>query len=132
MYFSNRGDEPKIEKISLNGTDRKTIIAKSHCASASFISVDRVLEKIFWVNTSNTHIMSSKLDGTKIETIIKLPQTVVSGLTVFEDYLYFTSEKANEIYKINKYTGKREGKVNKINNPSDIIVYHPAAQKKGQ
>lgn len=131
LYFSNHGVEMKIEKISLVGTGKETVIDKTHAAYSSFLSVDRVMEKLYWVNTKTSHIMSSKLNGNDINTVIKLNGTDINGLEVFEDYLYITSEKTSYIYKFDKYTGKNVWKINKVSKPSEIIIYHPAAQKKG-
>ena len=131
MYFSNHGKDPTIVKIALDATSRSVIIGKSDAAYSSFLTVDRILEKLYWLNTETLHLMSSRLDGSDIKTIVKLNGTNVNGLAVFEDYLYLTSRKTNHIYKFDKFSGKRVAKI-KINNPSDIVIYHPAFQRKGQ
>lgn len=131
MYFSNHGKEAAIVKIALDATGRSVIIDKSHAAYSSFLTVDRILEKLYWVNTETLHLMSSTLDGSDIRTIIKLNGTSVNGLAVFEDYLYLTSRKTSHIYKFDKFSGKRVAKI-KISDPSAIIIYHPAFQEKGQ
>lgn len=132
LYFSNHGVEMKIEKMSLDGiTDRETVIDKTHAAYSSFLSVDRIIGKLYWVNTKTSHVISSQLNGNDVNTVIKLNGTNINGLEVFEDYLYITSEKTSHIYKFDKYTGKNVGKISKVSKPSDIIIYHPAAQKEG-
>ena len=37
LYFSNHGVEMKIEKTSLDGTHRETVIDKNHVAYSSFL-----------------------------------------------------------------------------------------------
>ena len=132
MYFSNHGKDATIVKIALDATGRSVVIDKSDAVHSSFLTVDRILEKLYWVNTETLHLMSSRLDGSDIRTIVKLNGTNVNGLAVFEDYLYLISRKTNHIYKFDKFSGKRVAKINKISNPSDIIIYHPAFQRKGQ
>lgn len=132
IYWSDIGDKPKVERASLDGTNRMTLFDASQVKMATFLTVDRHLHRLYWSDYGHDHIASSKLDGSDviISTRVSRFECSLFGLTVFEDYIYWSCKNRHKINKANKFTGEliQEFKEN-IKLPLDVAVYHPLMQK---
>lgn len=64
MYWTDWGEEPKIERAGMNGdlATRSTIVSES-ISWPNGLTVDYVEEHIYWVDASLSYIHSAKLDG---------------------------------------------------------------------
>lgn len=114
-----------VESVDMQSKVRKVISNDP----AKFLTVDTISKRLYWVNEQSSHIESVNLEGQEKHIVVKLNHTSVNGLAIFEDYIYYSSHEQKKLYKVNKFTGKYEGKMEQSENPMDIVVYHPVAQK---
>jgi len=128
LFWSDVGKNSKIESISLAGTERITLMDSGKVNKATFLSIDRNLQHLYWVDIEKAEVSASNFDGTNVRVVTKLT-TSVDGLTVFEDFVYLTSNQNGEVYKLNKFSGKQVIKY-RADSPNAIAIFHPLVQKK--
>ena len=63
MYWTDWGEKPKIERASLDGTHRVTII-DSELGWPNGIAVDFTENKIYWADAKTDKIEVANMDGT--------------------------------------------------------------------
>ena len=62
MFWSDWGDSPKIERAGMDGSHRQTIIADS-VRWPNGLTLDLVMERVYWIDAKLNLIGSSDLDG---------------------------------------------------------------------
>jgi len=128
LFWSVWGDKGSIQRADLNGKNPTTILNSTNVKWVSSITVDHTIGRIFWADMSLRHICSCDFDGqNKKETITGL--TSPYGVTVFEDYVYWTDYYLKKLFKANKFSGKDVKNFgNYLFQPMDIAVFHPLVQ----
>lgn len=130
IFWADWGDQPKMERADLNGKNRKTILDSSEVMWPSSIAIDATLERIFWADMNKRRICSSDIDGKDVREIVT-GLTSPYGVTVFEDYVYWTDFHLKKLFKANKFNGLRKATFGSyLSAPMDISVYHPLVQSK--
>lgn len=131
IYWADWGDQPKISRADLTGMNQETILDQTKVTWPSSIAVDHTLEKIFWADMNKRWICSSDINGDNVlEVVTEL--TSPYGITVFEDYVYWTDYRLKKLFKANKFNGLRKSTFgNYLTAPMDIAVYHPLVQTRG-
>jgi len=130
LFFTDWAhDMAKIQRVGMDGTHAETIVYKNlHWPNG--VSVDAVLQRIYWSDAKHDLLESSKFDGSdrrQIEvTVIKHP----FSLAVFEDRLFWSDWDLKKIQSCDKVTGQnREYLFNDTKiEPFGIHVYHPALE----
>ena len=62
IFWSDWGDSPKIERAGMDGSHRQTIIADS-VRWPNGLTLDLVMERVYWIDAKLNLIGSSDLDG---------------------------------------------------------------------
>ncbi|CAL1546195.1 unnamed protein product [Lymnaea stagnalis] len=130
IYWSDWGVQPKIEKCGMNGQNRKSIITK-HIAWPNGLTIDYIQRRLYWVDAKLHTIGSSDLDGNNYKLILKNHGYLGHpfGITVFEDYLYWTDWMTNGVFKYSKFSqGNVTHVVMKLKTPMCIHAYHVVRQ----
>ena len=121
LFWTDLGDEPKIERSRLDGQERMTIVQEAIIWPTG-ISIDGVKERLYWLDVRSHSVTSSNLDGSRWS-ISSLKITLSHffcrmkmlrrsdeslsypwRLSVLEDYIYWSdwSESYSTIYRDNK------------------------------
>ena len=133
MYITDWGsDNPKIERIAMDGSSRQIIT--DDVIWPNSISIDYVDGRIFWIDGKKHMIQSADLDGSNLRTVVHNAVQVAHpfALSVFEDEIYWTDWSSDAIRKAHKHTGEDYSQVALgLKSPMDIKIYHPSIQKPG-
>ncbi|XP_052245795.1 low-density lipoprotein receptor-related protein 5-like [Dreissena polymorpha] len=82
LFWSDVGSLPKIERSSLTGSDRKTIVSQGIVYPIA-LDVDIALSKLYWVDSERDTVERSNLDGTERTTIRRLISSTFFDIAVF-------------------------------------------------
>jgi len=127
MYWVNGGQEPKIERADLDGSNRRTIVR--NVTRPTGLAIDFSLGLIFWVDAENKVIESAHLNGTNRRTVAnELPKPF--ALTQYKDFIYWADWKLSSIYRANKSNGMDRTQIKgNIKFIMDILVFHSSRQE---
>ena len=127
MYWANGGENPKIERANLDGSNRRTIV--SNVMRPTGLTIDFSLGLIFWVDAENKVIESAHLNGTNRRTVAtELPKPF--ALTQYKDFIYWADWKLSSIYRANKSNGMDRTQIKgNIEFIMDILVFHSSRQE---
>lgn len=130
LFWTDWGENPRIERIGMDGTLRETIISN----------------KIYWPNgltldisTQRVYFADSKLDfidfcyynGTGRQQVMAGSHYLLHphSLSLFEDTLYWTDRQLNRVLSAHKFKGNNQTVVSHlISQPLSIHVHHPSLQ----
>lgn len=130
LFWTDWGENPRIERVGMDGTLRETIISN----------------KIYWPNgltldiaTKRVYFADSKLDfidfcyynGTGRQQVLAGSHYLLHphSLSMFEDTLYWTDRQLNRVLSAHKFKGDNQTVVSHlISQPLSIHVHHPSLQ----
>ncbi|XP_059145574.1 very low-density lipoprotein receptor-like [Physella acuta] len=133
IYWTDWGKTPKIEKSGMNGQERKAIVTQ-RIVWPNGLTIDYIQQRLYWVDAKLHTIASCNLEGGDFKNIYK-DHSILGhpfGITVFEDYLFWTDWMSNAVHKVNKF-GKEVAITIALNlkSPMGIHVYHISRQPTG-
>jgi hypothetical protein len=74
IYWTNMGvpnrNDGSIERVDLDGGNRRTIIDQGHTFTPKQLQLDRVNRKLYWADREGMRIMRANLDGAEITTLV--------------------------------------------------------------
>jgi len=74
IYWTNMGvpsrNDGSIERVDLDGQNRKTIVPEGQTFTPKQIHLDRKNGKLYWSDREGMRVMRSNLDGSKLETLV--------------------------------------------------------------
>jgi hypothetical protein len=119
----------KIERSNLDGTDRRTVLHNG-IVWVSGLALDYQLDRVYWSDRFHRHISSSTIHGSDVRKIVtKLHKP--TGLTLFEDKVYWIDSDTKKLWRANKFNGyQRKDYPENLISPMDLVINHPSAQKK--
>ena len=122
---------PKIERMGMDGVGRQVVVSNKDVTWPNGLTIDYTSDRIFWVDGKRNYIGSSDLDGSKMVVVATNIQHPF-GLTVFEDFVYWTNYRGRKVFRANKFTGEDKFEFQDgFFSPMDIQVDHPLAQQIG-
>jgi hypothetical protein len=75
IYWTNMGvfdlNDGSIERVDIDGTNRKVIIPEGSTFSPKQIHLDKKNGKLYWCDREGMRVMRSNLDGSQIETLVE-------------------------------------------------------------
>uniref|UniRef100_A0A7E4V2M4 EGF-like domain-containing protein n=1 Tax=Panagrellus redivivus TaxID=6233 RepID=A0A7E4V2M4_PANRE len=129
MFFSNQF---KLEAAAMDGTRRRVLI-NTHTHQVSGVAVDIAAKRVYWVDPKVDRVETVDYDGNDRKIVatgmIQVPHPF--GLTLFDQYLYWTDWTRLGVVRVEKFGSNsevlwsnKEGAVF----PMGITAYHPMAQ----
>ena len=126
MYWTDWGTDPKIEQAGMDGSARRPIVTGS-LVWPNGLTIDRVTNRLFWVDASLDKIEVSDLDGRNRQLIMSSADNIHPyGLAVYLDMLYWTDWNTTSISSFNLSSRNREIVVRGLQKPMDIHIFDPA------
>ncbi|XP_053549423.1 low-density lipoprotein receptor-related protein 8 isoform X2 [Bombina bombina] len=132
MFWSDWGDPAKIEKAGLNGADRQVLVA-DNIEWPNGIALDVLSRRLYWVDSKLHSLSSVDFNGFNRKTLITSEDKLSHpfGLAVFEDKVFWTDLENEAIFSANRLNGHEISVLaENLNNPHDIVVFHPLKQPK--
>ncbi|KAI5752806.1 hypothetical protein M8J77_020550 [Diaphorina citri] len=135
MYWSDWGQNAKIERAGMDGSHRNMVIV-SDIKWPNGLTLDLVQRRLYWVDAKLNEISSCDYNGGNRRLVLYSPQTLSHpfSISTFEDWLYWSDWQQKAIYKANKFTGDNLTAitgVHQLENPMVLHVYHPYRQPDG-
>jgi low density lipoprotein receptor-related protein 5/6 len=127
MFWSDWAAIERIERSALDGSQRTIIV--HNAGRANSLTIDYIERRLYWIDIDSSKIVSSDLDGTNRNVVIKEKLVKPYGLTVYQDYLYWTDWETNTIEKANKSNGFNRTVIqNQLDYVIDLMIYHNSRQ----
>ncbi|KAL5004150.1 hypothetical protein ScPMuIL_017606 [Solemya velum] len=140
VYWTDWGAQPRIERSTMNGEKRETIVKLKKSSWPNGLTLDYKGRRIYWVDAKYDRIESSNFDGSNRNIILKEKDAHYFALALTGDYLYVTCWKRKYISRIHKTGGVLErvgpdsfARLNGIHsyNSSEILVGSSICQNSG-
>lgn len=107
MFWTAWGNTPKVEKSTLNGTQRVAMVT-SNITWPDGITLDRQNKLVFWVDERTNAVESVDYDGNNRTLLLRQPGTPFIGVTFILSYLYVIEWGRNWVYKVDASNGSVE------------------------
>ncbi|XP_059098508.1 very low-density lipoprotein receptor-like isoform X2 [Tigriopus californicus] len=132
LFWSDWGEKPRIERSGMDGSHRSVIVSES-VRWPNGITLDLVLERVYWIDAKLNLVGSADLDGAHSRVVFYSPDQLKHpfSISLFEDWMYWTDWDKNAIFKANKFNGSDVMPVTAMNMkqiPMVVHVYHPYRQ----
>ncbi|XP_057299879.1 low-density lipoprotein receptor-related protein 8-like [Hydractinia symbiolongicarpus] len=130
LYWSDWGENAKIERISMDGDleSRITIFTRIDSWPNGLV-IDFTIERLFWVDAKRKTIESSSLNGSDHKFILEISGYHPFSVAIFEDYAYWTDWEIEAVHRVNKFNGESYERLQiQGYKPTGISVYHPVLQ----
>lgn len=130
LFWTEWGERPRIERASLDGTDRKSIVT-TKIFWPNGIAIDLPNRLLYFADSKLDFIDFCNYDGTGRTQVISSALALhhPHAMVVFEDTMYWTDRQINRVNRADKYRGANSTVVTyKIAQPLGIVVYHNATQ----
>ena len=126
------GTYPKIEKASLNGNQRGTIVT-THLYLPNGIELDKGNKRIFWVDAGYDSVETVDYNGNNRKKLFQLDGLHPYGVALIAPFLLFTDWNAyQEVHKLDATTGNVLHSYSiSGGQPMGIVAYDSARQPPG-
>lgn len=104
MFWTDWGAQAKIERAALDGSDR-TIIINSSLTWPNGLAIDYELSHIYWCDAKTKMIEMSRFDGSNRKTIVEKEHSHMYGLTLIDNWIYWTDWTRRTVERAHKMTG---------------------------
>ncbi|XP_030743400.1 low-density lipoprotein receptor-related protein 5 [Echinops telfairi] len=107
MYWTDWGENPKIECAHLDGQERRVLVNTS-LGWPNGLALDLQEGRLYWGDAKTDKIEVVNMDGTKRRTLLedKLPH--VFGFTLLGDFIYWTDWQRRSIERVHKVKASRD------------------------
>eukprot|EP00058_Branchiostoma_floridae_P023951 XP_002609441.1 hypothetical protein BRAFLDRAFT_93486 [Branchiostoma floridae] len=103
LFLSDWGSEPKIERVTLDGLDRRILVG-SGLRWPNGITLDFTEGELYWADAGTDSIESVDTDGANRRTVLGNLQHPFA-LTVSQNRIFWTDWNTASIHSANKHTG---------------------------
>lgn len=104
IFWSDWGRKPKIERASMDGSDRIVIVSVD-IIWPNGIALDVDARKLYWTDARIDKIEVINMDGTERRVILNENLPHVFGLSLFGNYIYWTDLQRRTVERAHKITG---------------------------
>ncbi|XP_022782783.1 low-density lipoprotein receptor-related protein 4-like isoform X2 [Stylophora pistillata] len=125
MYWSDWGTSHKIEVAGMDGNNRSTLV-KRGLYSPNGLTLDSANKRLYWVDAWFHVLEYYDLERHTITTVLQDRNILWNpfGLTLFEDYIYWTDSSLGVVYQAPKDSpSNATALVNSLWSPRDIHAY---------
>ena len=98
MFWTDYGDNPKIERATLAGQERTTVIANTTVTRLQYpndVLVDYTSNRIYWVDAGLDVIGTADLEGHNIKISDPIKNSHLFAVALYNNTLYITNSKMN-------------------------------------
>lgn len=98
IFWTDYGDDPKIERATLAGQERTTIIANSISSRLKYpndVIVDYTDNKIYWVDAGLDVVGTANLDGHNVKISEPIKNSHLFAVALHNNTLYITDSEIN-------------------------------------
>ncbi|KAG5677308.1 hypothetical protein PVAND_007077 [Polypedilum vanderplanki] len=134
LFWSDwEDDEPRIERATLAGENRKAIFNLKQIGGAwpNGISLDYAKKRIFFLDAKSKEIHTIDYDGNNHKRILRNPEYLHHpfAITIYENNLYWTDWRLSSVITANKFTGSNVTIFYQASiQPFDVKIMHPSRQ----
>ncbi|XP_016148446.1 low-density lipoprotein receptor-related protein 1B [Sinocyclocheilus grahami] len=126
VFWIDCCEQPQIGRIGMDGSKPRVII-DTEMHSPSALTIDHINKRIYWADEN--HILFSNMDGTKRHKVPIKDIGGVTGLALFEDFIYWCDQKSKTLSRSHKTSGGQHTELlSSWQTIRDIKVYHPLRQ----
>ncbi|KAK1797543.1 hypothetical protein P4O66_000836 [Electrophorus voltai] len=126
VFWIDCCEHPYVGRASMDGQGQ-TVIVDKEIYSPSALTVDYTNKRIYWADDS--HIFFANMDGSQKHKVPHDHIQGVMGLTLFEDFIYWTDGKSKSLRRAHKTSGAHAVELlNSWQAIKSITVYHPLRQ----
>lgn len=128
VFWTDWGPRPKIERIEMDGSNRRSIITES-VFWPNGLTLDFTSDRIYWADAKHNVIETALFDGNDRRKVISKGLPHPFALTIFEDAIYWTDWHTKAISTANKQTGAGMRTIHaNLHFPMDIHSFHAQRQ----
>lgn len=130
LFWTDWGENPRIERIGMDGTNRSTIIS-TKIYWPNGLALDIVNRRIYFADSKLDFIDTCLYDGSKRLQVLVSSHYLLHphSLTLFEDTMYWTDRQLNRVLSAHKFKGSNQTVVSHlISQPLSIHVHHAVLQ----
>jgi low density lipoprotein receptor-related protein 5/6 len=133
MYWSDWGEEPKIEKAGMDGNPvTRQVLINEEIHWPNGLAIDYAESKLYWADAKRQSINVCDLDGSGRREVIAGSLPHPFSLTVFADKIFWTDWTNHAIHSCNKHTGTNKRKIHgNIYSPMYIHAFSSKKQRQG-
>ena len=131
MFWSINGS---IQVSSMDGSDVRTVV-DSDIAIVSGLALDRIQERIYWIDHKMKSIETCSYDGMNRFTLYRSNRLIQSpfSLTLFEDRLYWIDTELFALRAMQRHNGSHPITIiGTLRTPRSVIVYQKQLQPDGK
>lgn len=133
MFWTDWGENPRIERVGMDGSQRKVIIS-TKIYWPNGLTLDIATQRIYFADSKLDYIDFCDYDGNGRQQVLAHNHYLLHphSLTIFEDTLFWTDRQLNRVLSCHKYKGKNQTVVSHlVSQPLGIHVNHPVLQPNG-
>ncbi|XP_029103120.1 low-density lipoprotein receptor-related protein 1B-like isoform X3 [Scleropages formosus] len=126
IFWIDCCEYPHIGRAGMDGSNHVVIVDKE-IYSPTALTIDFTNKRLYWADEN--HILFVNMDGSQRHKVANGEVRSVMGLTLFEDYIYWTDGKSKSLNRAHKTSGdKREELLSSWQAITGVKVYHPFRQ----
>ncbi|OQV14980.1 Low-density lipoprotein receptor-related protein 2 [Hypsibius exemplaris] len=130
LFWTEWGERPRIERASLDGTARKSIITVK-IFWPNGLAIDLPNKRLYFADSKLDFIDFCNYDGSGRTQVLASALALhhPHAMAVFEDSMYWTDRQINRVNRADKFKGSNSSVMTyKIAQPLGILVYHAVTQ----
>ncbi|XP_041123031.1 low-density lipoprotein receptor-related protein 2 [Polyodon spathula] len=130
MFWTDWGQNPRIERASMDGSVRKVILTyKLYWPNG--LTLDYPTQRLYFADAYLDYIDYCDYDGNNRKQVFASDLTLQHphAITIFEDYVYWTERYTHQVIRANKWHGKNQtAMLLNVYSPLGIVMDHPVKQ----
>uniref|UniRef100_A0A3B4FXS2 Low-density lipoprotein receptor-related protein 2 n=1 Tax=Pundamilia nyererei TaxID=303518 RepID=A0A3B4FXS2_9CICH len=130
MFWSDWGQNPRIEQASMDGTMRKVIVS-TKIYWPNGLALDYTTQRVYFADAYLRYIDYCDYNGNNryqvmaSDVVLQHPY----GMTIFEDTIYWSEHYTSKVMSTNKFHGGNiTTHMNNVYQPMGIVMAHPIKQ----
>lgn len=130
IFWTDWGENPRVERIGMDGTMRETII-NTKIYWPNGLTLDTTTKRVYFADSKLDFIDFCYYNGSGRQQVLASSHYLLHphSLSLFEDTLYWTDRQLNRVLSAHKYKGDNQTVVSHlISQPLSIHVHHPSLQ----
>ncbi|XP_025940300.1 low-density lipoprotein receptor-related protein 2 [Apteryx rowi] len=130
MFWSDWGQNPRIEKASMDGKMR-TVIINNKIYWPNGLSIDYPNKLLYFADAYLDYIDFCDYNGNNRRQVVASDLILQHphALTVFEDFVYWSDRYTNRVIRANKWHGGNQTvMIYNIHQPLGLVAVHPVKQ----